>query len=109
MTQHQELRDHAFTKGLSDGQVGALALHATEVSFQAEELVLTEGQHSRFFYLITSGSVAVELRTSAYAVCVQALGPGEAFGWSALLPSHNTLFQVRARKRPLPCAWKESL
>ena len=57
-----------------------------------------DGQHSRFFYLIVSGSVAVELRTSAYVVCVQALGPGQVFGWSALLQNHDTLFQVRARE-----------
>ena len=98
MTQHQMLSDHAFTKGLTGQQVDALAALASEVSFEAEELILTNGQHSRFFYLIHLGSVAVELRTSAYIVCIQALGPGEVFGWSALLPSHNTLFQVRARE-----------
>jgi CRP-like cAMP-binding protein len=92
------LSDHAFTKGLTGEQVDALAALASEVSFEAEELILTDSQHSRLFYLITSGSVSVQLRTSAYVVCVQALGPGEVFGWSALLPTHNTLFQVRARE-----------
>jgi CRP-like cAMP-binding protein len=92
------LSDHAFTKGLAGAQVDALAAHASEVPFEAEEIILTNGQRSRFFYLIDSGSVAVELRTSAYIVCIQALGPGEVFGWSALLPSDNTLFQVRARE-----------
>jgi CRP-like cAMP-binding protein len=33
------------------------------------------------------------------AVNIQALGPGDAFGWSALLPHQDTLFQVRARER----------
>ncbi len=29
---------------------------------------------------------------------VQALGPGQVFGWSALLEDQDTLFQVRARE-----------
>jgi len=41
----------------------------------------------------------VELRTPRYVVCVEALGPGQAFGWSALLDHQDTLFQVRARER----------
>jgi CRP-like cAMP-binding protein len=30
---------------------------------------------------------------------VQALGPGDVFGWSALLDHQDTLFAVRARER----------
>jgi CRP/FNR family transcriptional regulator, cyclic AMP receptor protein len=41
----------------------------------------------------------VEVRTRVCTVCIQALGPGEAFGWSSLLDQHDTLFQVRARER----------
>ena len=33
------------------------------------------------------------------AVCVQALAPGQVFGWSAVLDCQDTLFQVRARER----------
>jgi CRP-like cAMP-binding protein len=42
--------------------------------------------------------VCIEVGTRSYVVWVQALGPGEAFGWSALLDHHDTLFQVRARE-----------
>ena len=38
------------------------------------------------------------MRTPRYAISVQALGPGQVFGWSALLNDHDTLFQVRARE-----------
>ena len=93
------LRKHAFTKGLGDPQVAALAELATLVSFEADELILVEGQRSKCFYLVTEGSVAVELRSPTLVVCVQALSPGQVFGWSALLDDHNTLFQVRARER----------
>lgn len=99
MTLHCILQNHAFTKGLEERQLDALARLATEVIFEENELILVEGQRSQSFYLVTDGSVAVELRTPAYAVCIQALAPGQVFGWSALLEDHDTLFQVRARER----------
>ncbi|SPE31532.1 Cyclic nucleotide-binding protein [Candidatus Sulfopaludibacter sp. SbA3] len=92
------LRNHGFTKGLAEAQLEALATLATEVTFEENELILVDGQRSTSFYLLTSGSVAVELRTGSFAVCVEALGPGQVFGWSALLNHQDTLFQVRARE-----------
>lgn len=105
MTLYRILQNHAFTKGLEERQLDALARLATEIIFEENELILMEGQRSQSFYLVTDGSVAVELRTPAYAVCIQALAPGQVFGWSALLQDHDTLFQVRARDAPRPYAW----
>ena len=76
-----------------------LAPLASEVTFEEDEVILIEGQLSAAFYLVIEGSVAVELRTPRYVICVEALGPGKAFGWSALLDHQDTLFQVRARER----------
>ncbi len=92
------LREHAFLRGLSEEQFAALAGIAGEVEFQENDIVLEDGQRSTFFYLLLSGSVAVELRTPRYAVLVEAVGPGQVFGWSALLNQQDTLFQVRARE-----------
>lgn len=94
-----KLKTHAFTKDLSVAQLQELAELATEVTFPENDLILVDGQRSASFYLLTSGSVAVELRTGSFVVCVQALGAGEVFGWSALLDRHDTLFQVRAREK----------
>jgi CRP-like cAMP-binding protein len=99
MTLEQLLRNHAFTSGLTEPQIATLASLASEVTFEENDVILVDGQRSRSFYLVTAGSVAVELRTPTYVVCVQALGPGEVFGWSALLDYQDTLFQVRARER----------
>jgi CRP-like cAMP-binding protein len=93
------LRSHRFTKGLNETQIAELAELAEEVIFEENELILSDGQRSTSFYLLTEGSVAVELRTPSYVVCVQALEPGQMFGWSALLNHQDTLFQVRARER----------
>jgi len=79
--------------------VAKLAGLARRVSFDENDLILVACERSKHFYLLQSGSVCVEVRTSAYAVCVQVLGTHDAFGWSSLLGEHDTLFQVRARER----------
>ena len=43
--------------------------------------------------------MVVELGTPQYVMQVQVLGPGNVFGWSALLDDQDTLFRVRARER----------
>ena len=98
MTVNEILKEHRFTAGLSDSQLAKLAALAREVSFEENELILVAGQQSEHFYLLLSGSVCVEARVRAFTVCVQALEPGDAFGWSSLLDHHDTLFQVRARE-----------
>jgi CRP-like cAMP-binding protein len=98
MTLNQVLRNHVFTRGMGDAQIGILASLASEVTFEENEVILVDGQRSKAFFLVTAGSVAVELRSARYVVSVQAVGPGQAFGWSALLDDHDTLFQVRARE-----------
>jgi CRP/FNR family transcriptional regulator, cyclic AMP receptor protein len=98
MPQKQVLKDHAFTHGLNEAQIDHLAGIATPVAFEDDEVVLVDGARSNSFYLVLTGSVAVELRTPQFAVRVQALGPGDVFGWSSLLDDQDTLFQVRARE-----------
>jgi CRP/FNR family transcriptional regulator, cyclic AMP receptor protein len=98
MPQTQVLRDHAFTQGLSETQIQTLAKIATAVTFDENQMIFQDGEPSRCFYLLKSGSVVVELRTAQCVVAVQALGPGAVFGWSALLQDQDTLFQVRARE-----------
>ena len=98
MPQKQILRDHAFTRGLSEAQIERLAGIATRVEFAENEVVLVDGARSTSFFLLLTGSVVVELRGGQYVMAVQALGSGDVFGWSALLDDQDTLFQVRARE-----------
>jgi CRP/FNR family cyclic AMP-dependent transcriptional regulator len=95
----RSLRQHAFLQGLSESQLDRLDAIAEMAAFETDEVILEDRQISSAFYLLIEGSVAVELRTPRYVVCVEALGPGQAFGWSALLDHQDTLFQVRARER----------
>ena len=93
------LRDHAFTRGLTQPQIAGLAALAHAVTFEENDLILVDGQRSKSFYLLVSGSVSIELNTAHYVVSLQSLGRDQAFGWSALLDDQDTLFQVRARER----------
>jgi CRP-like cAMP-binding protein len=92
------LKEHSFANGLSDRQISTLAGLAHEVSFHENDVILVDGQRSSSFYLLLTGSVVVELRTPVCVMAVQALGPGNVFGWSSLLDRQDTLFQVRARE-----------
>ena len=96
--QKQVLRDHAFTQGLTEAQIDRLAGIAKQVAFEENEVILVDGARSTSFFLLLTGSVVVELRAPQYVMAVQALGPGNVFGWSALLEDQDTLFQVRARE-----------
>lgn len=98
MTLTHAVKEHNFLSGLSGPQAEKLMSLAEEVHFAENELILTEREQSRYFYLLLEGTVSIEVSTRAFTVCIQALGPGEAFGWSALLEHHDTLFQVRARE-----------
>jgi len=99
LTLPETLRNHAFTGGLADDQIAKLAALVTEVTFAEDQVILTDRQQSQYFYLVVNGSVNIELRTPTFTASVVHVGPGEAFGWSALLDRQDTLFQVRARER----------
>ncbi|MFN7993288.1 MAG: cyclic nucleotide-binding domain-containing protein [Bryobacteraceae bacterium] len=99
MTLQETLQTHAFTEGLDDRALVSLTSLAHEVTFAEGELVLENDRYSEFFYLVVSGSVTIQLHTPRVTVSVQAVGPGEAFGWSSLLDYQDTLFQVRAREQ----------
>jgi len=99
LTLEETLRNHAFMRGLADRHIAKLASLATEVTFAENEVILMDRRQSQYFYLVTSGSVNIELHAPIFTVSVLAVGPGQAFGWSALLEHQDTVFQVRAREQ----------
>jgi CRP-like cAMP-binding protein len=98
MTLSDAVKEHSFLAGLPDAQTEKLIALATETRFRENEPIFTAREQARYFYLLLDGTVCIEVKAPNYTVCVQALGPGEAFGWSALLDHQDTLFQVRARE-----------
>jgi len=92
------LQGHAFLSGLSAAQLTTLATISQSVHFREQQLILAAQQPSVYFYLLQAGSVSIELNKGHFAVRILYLGPGDAFGWSAMLENQNTLFDVRARE-----------
>jgi CRP-like cAMP-binding protein len=90
--------DHDFLSGLTHAQRSRILSLGEEVAIPEGEEILGNGQRSKFCYLVLKGSVAVALSTPRLTVSVQVVGPGELFGWSALLQGQDSLFQVRARE-----------
>ena len=68
-------------------------------AFNQDEVIFGEGGKSEYFFLITSGTVALEVVAGAKRILVQTLGPGDAMGWSALTEKARTHFQARPLSR----------
>jgi CRP-like cAMP-binding protein len=85
-----------FLGGLNEVQLCKLHAISQEISVAEDELILSAREQSKSFYVLKAGHVCIEVVAPHFQVCIQVLGPGEAFGWSALLDHHDTLFQVRA-------------
>ena len=91
------LREHPFLKGFRPDHIETLAAMASEVHFGRGQLIFHEGDASSFFYLLLSGSVALEVPTPGRTVRIATLGPGEELGWSSVLPTaHVKQFQARS-------------
>ena len=96
---YRALQDQSLTRDLTEGQIAKLTALARKVDFEEDQIIFRAGEQSRYLYLVLSGRVCIEISTPVYAVCLQTVGPGQAFGWSSLLDHHDTVFQVRAQER----------
>jgi CRP-like cAMP-binding protein len=90
------LHDHPFCRGFWPEHIARLAGMASEASFQPGEPIFQEGDHSSLFYLLLSGSVALEAVTPGRPVRVSMLLAGEVLGWSSLTGDTGKQFQARA-------------
>lgn len=93
------LHSHPFVEGFSERILEKLGAIAREVEFAADEIIFQEGDGKDTFYLIVSGSVALEIKGPARTLRVQVLSEGEEIGWSSALPHSRKYFQARALKR----------
>jgi CRP-like cAMP-binding protein len=89
------LREHPFLQGMDAKNLEKLAGMAAEVNFGKNDFVFREGDASSFFYLLLSGSVALEVNMPGRTLRVQTLARGEELGWSSILPTKTKHFQAR--------------
>jgi CRP/FNR family cyclic AMP-dependent transcriptional regulator len=94
-----QLRRHPYTQAFEAAHVERLAGLATPVRFERDHVVFHEGDECNEFYLIVSGTVALEIEEPGQTLRVQTLHEGDELGWSALLMGSGKHFQARALER----------
>jgi CRP/FNR family transcriptional regulator, cyclic AMP receptor protein len=94
----REIRSHPFLIGLRGNHLAAIAAAATEVTFEAGQVILHERDPAFHAYLLTSGKVAVEAHSRAThrSVLVDTLGADDVLGWSWLFAPFCWHLQARA-------------
>jgi len=91
------LAAHPFFKGMEPIYHQLFVDCASNVRFEAGEVIFREGEVANQFYLIRHGRVAVEVSTPERGpVIVQSLGEGEVLGWSWMMPPYRWRFDARA-------------
>lgn len=94
------LAEQKFFSGLTSPDLELLARCASNVRFDADQMLLKEGEEANDFYLIRDGKVALELfLPDRGPVVLQTLGAGDVLGWSWLIPPYRWRFDARATER----------
>ncbi len=91
------LAKHPFFSGLDPRYLEFMVGCASNVRFNAGELIFSAGREANRFYVIRAGKVALEMFVPGRgSLTVQTLGEGDVLGWSWLVPPYNWRFDGRA-------------
>jgi CRP/FNR family transcriptional regulator, cyclic AMP receptor protein len=83
------LAAHRFLHGLSREQIADLLPAARLAEIPAGRRLFEDGGSADGFWLIRSGSVALDLHIPGEGqIIIERLGMGDALGWTWLLPAH---------------------
>ena len=94
----ERISAHPFFAALTDQQRSTLAEDGTPVTFAAGARIFTEGEIADRFWLIDSGSVALDMRVPGRGdQTLETLGAGTVLGWSWLYPPYRWHFGAVAR------------
>jgi CRP/FNR family transcriptional regulator, cyclic AMP receptor protein len=93
------LARHPFLAGVGAPLLDELAALAKLQRFDTGATIVREGDPASSFFLVVSGKVAlVIVPHDRPHLTVLTLGPGEALGWSWLVPPHRWRIDARALK-----------
>lgn len=87
MVSMDALRASELFQGLSDDELAIIARMAREETFEPEARIFSEGEPAESLYIVVRGRIAIliDLGQGRQTV-VDTVGPGDSFGWSALVP-----------------------
>ena len=97
----ETLKAQPFAIELEPSHITRLASMGKLARFGPDHVIFKEGELTDKFYLIVSGTVALEMllpemNRARSVLRVQRLGPGDGLGWSAALVGRGKHFQARA-------------
>jgi CRP-like cAMP-binding protein len=91
------LAAHPFLKGLGMDHIRVLAQSALPTRFEKGEIIFKAGEPANGFYLIETGSVALEGSIDEHGpITTDVVSAGEPLGWSWLFPPYLWHFDARA-------------
>ena len=91
------LAQHPFLKELEPRHLKILVGCASNVRFNAGQVLFHEGEEANQFYMIRQGKVAIEILAPELGpITVQTIGEGDVLGWSWLIPPYRWRFGARA-------------
>jgi CRP/FNR family cyclic AMP-dependent transcriptional regulator len=91
------LTEHPFFAGLKPEYISLLVGCASNMRFDANQMIVRHGDEARYFFMLRHGSVAIEVHDPRHHhITIETLSDGDVFGWSWLFPPYHAHFDVRA-------------
>ncbi len=83
------LSDHPFFKDMKTEYLNLIVGCASNVRFNEDEVIFSEGEEANKFYVIREGSVALDIHDPGSGkITIDTLEDGEVLGWSWLVPPY---------------------
>jgi CRP/FNR family transcriptional regulator, cyclic AMP receptor protein len=96
----KRLAAHPFLEGMTRHHIELLALCAVPTQFDPGQTIFLEGEPASGFYLVETGNVVLEGKTSdGRQVVIDTVCAGEPLGWSWLFPPYLWHFTARATEQ----------
>jgi CRP-like cAMP-binding protein len=94
---HRLVATHPFLVGLNEHQIQILAECAELARFDADQMLFRADDPARGFYLLESGSIAVEGgEDQEHPVRIDTVAAGEPLGWSWIFEPYICQYGARA-------------
>ncbi|MDY6896607.1 MAG: cyclic nucleotide-binding domain-containing protein [Cyanobacteriota bacterium] len=91
------LKEHSFFQGLKPEYIQLLVECASNIKFEAGEMIFQRGEEANRFYLIRNGKVSIEISSPGkQAITIRTLADHDVLGWSWLYPPYEWQFDSRA-------------
>ncbi len=100
MVSPELIRRYELFGGLNMDEVTMLAVAAEELQAEQGTWFFRQDQELHDMYLVIEGHVGIVVELPKQEVVTSSVGPGELFGWSGMVPPHETTAGAKATS---PC------